>query len=88
MSENNTIQLDPRLSSAMGFVRQGGVVCDVGTDHAYLPIYAILTGRCRRGVASDINKGPLMRAKENGDRFGVSDRLCYYLTDGLCGVEP
>lgn len=81
-------QLDPRLTSALGFVRQGGVVCDVGTDHAYLPIYAILTGKCARGVASDINKGPLMRAKENGDRYGVSDRLSYYLSDGLDGVEP
>lgn len=80
--------LDPRLSSAVGFLRRGGMVCDVGTDHAYLPIYAILAGISRGGVASDINKGPLMCAKENGDRYGVSDRLCYYLSDGLDGVEP
>jgi len=80
--------LDPRLSSAVGFLRKGGVVCDVGTDHAYLPIYAILAGISERGVASDINKGPLMRAKENGDRYGVSDRLSYILSDGLDGVEP
>ena len=80
--------LDPRLSSAVGFLRQGGVVCDVGTDHAYLPIYAILAGISERGIASDINKGPLMRAKENGDRYGVSDRLFYCLSDGLDGVEP
>ncbi len=81
-------RLDPRLSSAVKFVRQGGVVCDVGTDHAYLPIYAVLAGISKRGIASDINEGPLMRAKENGDRYGVSDRLSYYLSDGLDGVEP
>lgn len=80
--------LDSRLSSAVGFLRKGGVVCDVGTDHAYLPIYAILAGISERGVASDINKGPLMRAKENGDRYGVADRLSYYLSNGLDDVEP
>ena len=58
------------------------------SDHSTMPIYAILAGISKRGVASDINKGPLERAKENGDRYGVSDRLCYYLSDGLDGVEP
>lgn len=80
--------LDPRLSSAMDFVRQGGVVCDVGTDHAYIPIYAVLIGRCTRAVASDINKGPLARAKANGEKCGVTDKIQYYLCDGLDGVEP
>lgn len=89
MNDNKNIpELDPRLSSAMDFVRQGGVVCDVGTDHAYLPIYAVLTGRCTHAVASDINRGPLMRAKANGEKCGVSDRIQYYLCDGLDGVEP
>ncbi len=81
-------ELDPRLMSALSFVREGGVVCDVGTDHAYLPIYALLTGKCVRAVASDINKGPLLRAEENGVRWGVADRLLCVLSDGLDGVEP
>ncbi len=89
MNEKTKIpDLDSRLASAVGFVREGGVVCDVGTDHAYLPIYALLTGKCRRAVASDINKGPLRRAVENGERWGVSDRLTCILSDGLDGVEP
>lgn len=88
MDNKNIPELDPRLSSAMDFVRQGGVVCDVGTDHAYLPIHAVLTGRCTRAVASDINRGPLMRAKANGEKCGVSHRIQYYLCDGLDGVEP
>lgn len=80
--------MDHRLSSAMDFVRPGGVVCDVGTDHAYIPIYAVLTGRCTHAVASDINKGPLMRAKANGEKCGAADKIKYYLSDGLDGVEP
>jgi len=89
MNETKRIpDLDLRLASAVSFVREGGVVCDVGTDHAYLPIYAILSGKCPRAVASDINKGPLMRARENGERWGVADRLTCILSDGLDGVEP
>ncbi len=81
-------EIDPRLLSALSFVRDGGVVCDVGTDHAYLPIYALLTGKCDRAVASDVNKGPLLRAEENARRWGVADRLSCILSDGLDGVEP
>jgi len=89
MNEHSKLpELDPRLSSAMDFVRPGGVVCDVGTDHAYIPIYAVLSGRCGRAVASDINEGPLARARINGNRWGVSDRIVYCLADGLDGTEP
>ena len=88
MSENEFPELDPRLLSAVSFVRQGGVACDVGTDHAYLPIYALLTGRCDRAVASDVNAGPLRRARENARRWGVEDRLLCIRADGLDGVNP
>lgn len=69
-------------------VRHGGVAADVGTDHGYIPIWLLQQGICTFAVASDINRGPLDRARENGIRYGVSDRLALYLCDGLDGVEP
>ncbi|MBR5446373.1 MAG: SAM-dependent methyltransferase [Clostridia bacterium] len=92
MHENNlypTLALpDDRLKTAAGMVRPGGVVVDVGTDHGYIPIWLLQQGICPFAVASDINKGPLERAKENGIRYGVADRLALVLCDGLDGVEP
>lgn len=84
----NIPKLDPRLMSAIDFVRRGGVLCDVGTDHAYIPIYAVNSGLCRLAVASDINKGPLERARLNAEKCGAADKIAFYLCDGLDGVEP
>ena len=76
-----------RLLSAAKFVRQGAYVCDVGTDHAYLPVYLVLTGRAARALASDINKGPVMRAKKSVIKYGVSDKIDVALSNGLAGAE-
>lgn len=79
---------DDRLKTAASMVTAGGVTADVGTDHGYIPIWLLQQGICRWAVASDINRGPLDRARENGIRYGVADRLKLYLCDGLDGVEP
>lgn len=87
-NSNSEIVLDPRLKTAASFVRPNSVVCDVGTDHAYIPIYLLLNGIAPTAVATDINKGPLERAKYNAERYGVSERIRFVLANGLCGVEP
>ena len=33
------IKLTPRLMTAVPYIRGGRLVADIGTDHAYLPIY-------------------------------------------------
>lgn len=79
--------LDARLSLAASFVRPGAVLADVGTDHGYLPIRLLLTGVCPRAILTDIHKGPLDSARENGRKYGVSNRMAFFLTDGLSGVD-
>ena len=79
--------LDGRLSSAAKFVRQGARFADIGTDHAYLPIFLINQGQVEYAVASDINEGPLTSAKENARLFGVYDRMDFTLADGLDAIE-
>ena len=37
--------LGARLEACAGFVRTGKVPADIGTDHAYLPIWLVQTGR-------------------------------------------
>ena len=55
---------DNRLLSALPYLTRGGSCIDVGTDHAYLPIYLVSEGIVSRAMACDINKGPLESAKE------------------------
>ncbi len=74
--------LGGRLLSVAGFVRQGAVFADVGTDHAHLPIFLLEHGRIKRAVCSDINKGPLALAMANVAEAGVTDKVDFVLTDG------
>ena len=85
---NEQPKLSKRLTAAADMVRAGAVVADVGTDHAYVPIALCLSGRATRAVASDINEGPLARARENITVRGLSDRIDTVLCDGLSAIEP
>lgn len=87
------LTIDGRLTAAASFVREGAVVADIGTDHAFLPISLMLDGKINSAVASDINSGPLERAKTNADKYGVSEKMKFVLVGGIpddecrcCGV--
>lgn len=78
---------DSRLLSAIPYLHRGGVVADVGTDHAYLPILLVSEKISRSAVACDINEGPLQRAKEHIEAANLQGKIQTLLTDGLHGVE-
>lgn len=80
-------KLSPRLLAAADFVRQGSFVADVGSDHAYLPIYLCSLGKIRGALASDINEGPVARAKINVASYHLGKKISVLRTDGLSGVE-
>lgn len=79
--------LDARLLAAANLVRDSAYLADIGTDHAYLPIYLTQKEKITHAIASDIRKGPLSRAERNIRAAGLSDRIETVLTDGLSGLE-
>ncbi len=79
-------KLNRRLLSAASLIRQGAVFADIGTDHAYLPIFLLTEGRISRAVATDINEGPLSSAERNVRDAGCSERVSFYLTDGAAAL--
>lgn len=81
-------QLGPRLALCAGLVRGGRPLCDVGTDHAYLPIWLLKSGRIFQATASDVNPGPLEAAAGNAKRYHVEDQLTLRLSDGLREIAP
>ena len=81
------IKLNGRLITAVDLVRDGARFADVGTDHAYLPIYLMNMGKIESAIASDINRGPLERAQENIEKHGFSEKIKTVLCDGLSKVE-
>lgn len=76
------IELSKRLSLIADFVDEGSSVCDVGTDHGYLPAFLYLCGKCKNVIATDINEKPLESARKNLARMGA-DSVRLILCDGL-----
>ena len=65
-----------------------GVLADIGTDHAYVPIYCLENGKCDFAIACDINKGPLKSAYDNIALHNLSDKIETRLSNGLEKLEP
>ena len=78
---------DARLQSALSYVKKGGRIADIGTDHAYLPIYLVGEGLVNSAIAADINLGPILSARANIEAAGFADRIEAVQTDGLHGLE-
>jgi tRNA (adenine22-N1)-methyltransferase len=57
--------MNERLLAIAARVPQGAVCADIGTDHAQLPIMLYKNGVSPRLILTDINEGPLRRAREN-----------------------
>ena len=87
MNETKIPKISKRLEAAASFVRRGARIADIGTDHAYLPIYLYAAGLISGGVAADINAGPCQRARDNVGLYGVDGAISVLQTDGLCGIE-
>lgn len=76
------LPISDRLLACCGFVAPGERVADIGCDHGYLAIHLLQTGKARSVIAADINEGPLLSAVRNAEKFGVRDRIEFYLSDG------
>ena len=76
-----------RLCSALPYLTKGGAVIDVGTDHAYLPIYLVAEGISSRALACDINQGPIESARKNIATAKFQNQIDTLCTDGLHGAE-
>ena len=82
------MELTKRLLAVASFVREGAYLMDVGTDHAYLPIYLAETGRVNAALASDINEGPCESARKHIAENGLSGKIEVKRANGLSGLSP
>lgn len=77
------LPISQRLLACCDYVSPGAVVADVGCDHGYLSIHLLQTGLARQVYASDIRPGPLDSAVKNAAKFGVSQHISFFLSDGV-----
>ena len=80
------IPLSKRLEAACKFVNPNDRVADIGCDHGYLGIYLLKNNIASQVIASDINEGPLNAAVFNAEKYGVRDKMRFYLSDGVKNI--
>lgn len=80
--------LSVRLKAVAELVSDGRCLADIGTDHAYIPIWLVKSGRISGAIAADVNRGPLQRALEHIRDNGLEDRIKLRLSDGFLALKP
>lgn len=77
------MELSKRMYAVASLVTTGNRIVDIGTDHAYIPIFLIQEQRIPSAIAMDVNEGPLMRAEEHIQEYALEDRIETRLSDGF-----
>ena len=80
------IPLSNRLMACCSFISPGTRVADIGCDHGYLGIHLLKSGIASSIIAADVNEGPLQSAMRNALKFGVRDKMTFFLSDGVKNV--
>ncbi len=81
------MSVDNRLQRIAGMIRHGDRVADIGTDHAYLPVFLIREGIVSKVFACDVSDGPLKNAEKTIKKSGVKG-IVLRKGDGLNAVSP
>lgn len=68
----NEHTLSKRLAEVAALVPAGSRLADIGTDHAYLPVHLLIQGKICTAIAGDINDGPILTAKNQVNKLGLS----------------
>ncbi len=82
------MKLSPRLQTIADFVDKDLVVGDIGTDHAYIPVYLVENNITNKIIASDVNKGPLTSARNYISSRKLNDNINTRLGNGLEILKP
>ena len=80
------LPLSARLHACGDFIEPGDRVADIGCDHGYLGIYLLKNGIAGSVIAADINQMPLNSAVLNAEKYGVRDKMQFFLSDGAKSI--
>lgn len=80
------MDLSYRLNKIAQKVSINGTMADIGTDHAYIPIYLYKNNKIKKAIACDISKGSLQKAKDNILKYNLLHCIETRLSNGLLKI--
>lgn len=83
------ININKRLKTLGDVILEGNSkgIIDVGCDHALLDIYLLEKNDNLKLVASDLRESPLLKAKENIEKYSFSNKIKIKLSYGIDDLE-
>ncbi|MFK2824390.1 tRNA (adenine(22)-N(1))-methyltransferase TrmK [Bacillus sp. B190/17] len=79
----NINQLSNRLMAVASRIPPQAVFADIGSDHAYLPCYAIKKGMAYKAIAGEVAEGPLRAAEQQVKNAGLEEKISVRKGNGL-----
>lgn len=80
------IPLNQRLKNVSKYII-GDLLADIGSDHAYLPIFAIENNLTKQAIAGEVIKGPFEASQRSVAEHQLGKVIDIRLGDGLSVLE-
>jgi len=81
------VKLKGRLLQIANMVDSCNKLADIGTDHAYIPIYLFQSGVCKKVIATDVKEEPLKKAAGNINKLNLTGMIELRLGDGIKPIK-
>lgn len=72
-----------RLEVIAENVLENSIFADIGTDHAYLPVWLLQNNKIQCAIAGDIAEGPCLAARTTVSMYGFSKKVTVRKGSGL-----
>lgn len=82
------MNIGARLETVGSLILPNSILADIGTDHAYLPVYLLQEGKITSAIAGDIAQGPCKAAENTVAMYNMKTKVQVRLGSGLSVLSP
>lgn len=86
-NQMNEEQLSKRLEKVASYITKNERIADIGSDHAYLPCFAVKNQTASFAIAGEVVDGPFQSAQKQVRSSGLTEYIDVRKGNGLAVIE-